>query len=672
VEFLQAHHPDPETLAAFLNGELADVQQQQIESHVESCEYCCQQMRAVPADQLLTQLRHCHSSKAGETLALAQQSELETDSGEFHLASEYVNPEDIAIPFPLQEHPRYRIIKKLGAGGMGVVYLAEHRMMSRLVALKVVNAQLLNCQSALDRFHREVKAAARLTHRNIVTAFDAEQADDIHFLVMEYVEGKTLAEIVIQHGSLPVAHACHYIRQVAIGLQHAFAAGMIHRDIKPQNLMRTPKGVVKILDFGLARFATHQNDPSESSLTGDGSTVGTPDYIAPEQARNSRDADIRSDIYALGCTAYYLLAGRVPFPADSSLEKVLGHLQREPQSLTELRSDLPAELPLVIARMMAKQPADRFQTPIEVADSLKPFLTSADENLHKKTVSSADTKNNQASLANLFSFIEADNDAQLAATRPLLQPRKPSRPRSRILFIQTATALVIGVLIIFTAATWWWPAANSSVSETETVTASAGNMSVNPNDGAASSLKSGEWFNLIETVQLSDNVVAGNWQQVDGELEVAAGVSSRLEIPYVVPAEYDLEVTFTRRTGIQSVAVVFVVGNHQAVFDIDAWDRHLAGIQLRDGLNLARQPADQVAQNVQLVNGRKYTAVLKVRQRSIEAMLDDQLISRYEGEGTNLSLPEEFWLLPHADTLGVGAFQSETIFHTISLRPILP
>jgi serine/threonine protein kinase len=280
---------------------------------------------------------------------------------------------DGECPRELANHLRYRIIKKLGAGGMGVVYQAEHRLMERPVALKVINRKLVSNNKAIERFRLEVKAAAKLSHRNIVTAHDAEQEGDLHFLVMEFVDGESLAETVKRRGLLPLIHVCNYIVQVAQGLQHAFEQGMVHRDIKPQNLMRTPKGTIKILDFGLARFAS-ESDASESArLTKVGVTLGTTDYVAPEQVQDARNVDIRADIYSLGCTFYYLLAGRVPFPEGSPVDKLTAHLKQPPRSLVEIREDLPVEVVRIVERMMAKDPAKRFQTPAEVIDVLTPL-----------------------------------------------------------------------------------------------------------------------------------------------------------------------------------------------------------------------------------------------------------------------------------------------------------
>lgn len=328
-----------------------------------------------------------------------------------------------APPADLANHARYRIVRQVGVGGMGVVYQAEHRLMERPVALKVISQSLVNDAQAVERFRMEVKAAAKLSHPNIVTAFDAEQAGDLHFLVMEYVDGLSLSRQVELRGPLPLQFACGFIRQAALGLQHAFEKGMVHRDIKPQNLMVTRAGRVKILDFGLARLARDKVEPSgvrsgpnavdatagkdkqaspaadpqatlamlatqaaslygsapnstEGGLTAAGSTIGTPDYIAPEQIANSRAADIRSDIYSLGGTFYFLLTGVPPFPGGSIVDKLIAHHQRTPRAVNELRPDIPPEVAAIVARMLAKEPRDRFQTPAELSHALQPFSRS--------------------------------------------------------------------------------------------------------------------------------------------------------------------------------------------------------------------------------------------------------------------------------------------------------
>jgi serine/threonine protein kinase len=304
------------------------------------------------------------------------------------------------VPPDLADHPRYRVLALLGVGGMGAVYQAEHRFMHRLVALKVIRPELVHEPEMVQRFRREVWAAARLDHPNIVTAHDADQAGDTHFLVLEYVEGRNLDEILKERKRLDVAEACEFARQTAEGLQYAFERGMVHRDIKPHNLMVTKQGTIKILDFGLARFASelisaeaaHEatpraaaadagcyDDPSgtrpqvRGGYTDPYICLGTADYVAPEEVLDARRADIRADIYSLGCTLYKFLAGEAPFAGGAQADKLRRHLYSMPRSLAEVRGDVPPALAEVVARMMAKHPEDRFATPAEVVAALSPF-----------------------------------------------------------------------------------------------------------------------------------------------------------------------------------------------------------------------------------------------------------------------------------------------------------
>ncbi len=294
--------------------------------------------------------------------------------------SSAAGPAPGAVPAELSDHPRYRVLELMGQGGMGAVFKAEHRHMGRNVALKVINPALMGSDATVRRFHQEVQAAARLHHPNIVTAYDADQASGLHFLVMELLEGECLDQFVRRKPDLTVAEACDYTRQAALGLQHAHEQGMVHRDIKPQNLMRTPDGRIKILDFGLARLAhvaedisADQTVPTSSQLTAAGAVMGTADYIAPEQAGDARSADVRADIYSLGCTLYQLLTGRVPFPGGSALDKLKQHAKDEPAEIARLRPGLPSGLAAIVRKMMAKEPTARFQTPAQVAEALAPF-----------------------------------------------------------------------------------------------------------------------------------------------------------------------------------------------------------------------------------------------------------------------------------------------------------
>jgi eukaryotic-like serine/threonine-protein kinase len=274
----------------------------------------------------------------------------------------------------------YILLKPLGEGGMGKVFKARHKLMDRIVAIKFIREDLLALPNTVQRFYREVQAAAKLSHPNIVIAHDAAQVGDKHYLVTEYIEGIDLFSLLEQRGPLKPSAAALAMRQVAMGLQHAHEHGMVHRDIKPNNILLPFKGgQVKILDFGLARLQqiTMPDGGVAGTITQQGTLMGTPDYLAPEQAIDFHQADIRSDIYSLGCTMYHLLAGRAPFHDVPTMQKLAKHQFSKPQPLEELVANMPPGLSAVIEKMMAKRAADRYQTPAQVAEALLPFTKGA-------------------------------------------------------------------------------------------------------------------------------------------------------------------------------------------------------------------------------------------------------------------------------------------------------
>ncbi len=280
-----------------------------------------------------------------------------------------------SIPAELEQHPDYELLRELGRGGMGVVYLARNRMMDRLEVLKVLSQALLDRPGARERFQQEIRLAAKLGHPNIVAAYSVLRPGELLVFAMEFVDGQDLSQVVRQRGPLPVTNATFYVHQVALGLAHAHEMGMVHRDIKPTNLMlaiKNKKHVVKILDFGLAKATSEK--AVDAGLTKSGQVLGTPHYIAPEQTLNAQKADIRADIYSLGCTLYYLLAGSPPFRGDSMFAILQAHHQLEAQPLNQIRGDVPAELATVVSTMMAKDPNQQYQTPSEVAKALKQFF----------------------------------------------------------------------------------------------------------------------------------------------------------------------------------------------------------------------------------------------------------------------------------------------------------
>ncbi len=276
----------------------------------------------------------------------------------------------------------YVILGELGEGGMGCVYKAMHRRMDRVVALKVLPATLTSEASAVLRFEREIKAISRVLHPNIVTAFDANEAKGVHFLVMEYIEGTDLYALVWKEGPLPVAHAIGAIRQAARGLGYAHRKGIVHRDVKPANLIQDAEGTVKVLDLGLARLrpsmGSYQEPTTQAKLTGVNSMMGTVDFMAPEQALDARHADHRADIYSLGCTLYYLLTARAAYCGDTVTKKILAHREHPIPSLCRVRDDVSVDLDTLAGWMMAKRPEDRPQSMEEVLTALEPMATAPD------------------------------------------------------------------------------------------------------------------------------------------------------------------------------------------------------------------------------------------------------------------------------------------------------
>lgn len=267
---------------------------------------------------------------------------------------------------------KYKLLDHLGTGGMSTVYLAEHLLMQRRVAIKILPKQRVEDTSYLARFHREAQAAAALDDRNVVRAYDVDNEGDIHYFVMEYVEGKDLQVLLRDEKQLDYNLAADYIRQAARGLSRAHDIGLIHRDVKPANLLVDKEGTVKVLDLGLARFS--DDDKASLTVAYDENVLGTADYLAPEQAVDSHGVDTRADIYSLGCSFYFILTGHPPFPDGTLPQRIMAHQKEVPPSIREDRPDCPIDLIRICAKMMAKKPAQRFQHMRQIADLLSKWL----------------------------------------------------------------------------------------------------------------------------------------------------------------------------------------------------------------------------------------------------------------------------------------------------------
>ena len=368
-----AVHPNDQTLQAYSLGKLNDASAESVNEHLGSCADCQSRVAEMSSDSFVGRLRGAQGRPEMSAANRPPVDESNIDRGPAVAAAP--PPAADTLPPGLADHPDYEILRELGRGGMGVVYLAQNKLMGRPEVLKVVGGHLVERPAVRDRFLREVQSAAKLQHKNIVTAYSAMRFGESLVLAMEYVEGDDLAKVVKSGGPLPVVHACYFIYQAALGLEHAHERGMVHRDIKPANLIIAREGkkaVVKLLDFGLAKVTSEGQ--ADSGLTGEGQMLGTPDYIAPEQIRDAQSADIRADIYSLGCTFYYLLTGEPPFRGESLWDVYQAHFSMDAGPLNLVRPEVPVELAALVAKMMAKEPGRRFQTPGEVAQALVPFF----------------------------------------------------------------------------------------------------------------------------------------------------------------------------------------------------------------------------------------------------------------------------------------------------------
>jgi hypothetical protein len=378
--------PSRQDLAAFNGGDLPAPVIEAIAEHLSRCPRCVSALGTLAG----------HESN---TLASLRRSLREPVPDPFAADPEYRRMEDAAItlystkltPWPWPDAApaavptppftlgQYHVVEKIGQGGMGAVYRAVHPRLKKEFAIKVLRAESTADPRAVARFAREMEAVGRLDHHNLVRATDAGEARGLHFFVMELVVGIDLSRLVRLRGPLAAADACELVRQAAAGLQCAHEHGLVHRDVKPSNLVLSTKGEVKVLDLGLALLNAH--GPASGELTGSGQVMGTPDYTAPEQWEASHAVDIRADVYSLGCTLYTLLAGQPPFAGPryaSTLRKMAAHARETPAPLAEYRQDVPEPVQRLLETMTGKSPGDRPSTPAEVARALEPFTCGSD------------------------------------------------------------------------------------------------------------------------------------------------------------------------------------------------------------------------------------------------------------------------------------------------------
>lgn len=380
--------PSNAQLWAFRRGLLPDGPLGRVAGHVEHCTDCQSRLdSATDEDPIVRNLRSFlgrEEGLAGWDLARlqARMRAIRLDAGPSAVTGGAAGeptprpPREEMLPLTLGQ---YELRRYLGGGGMGRVYEARHLRLNKRVAVKLLPPELAGDPRAAARFVREIEALGELTHPNVVAATDAGEANGRLFLVMELIDGLDLSALVRQAGPVEVADACELARQAALGLQYVHERRRAHRDLKPSNLMLASDGKVKVLDLGLARVFTDR--PEGEELTGEHQAIGTADYMAPEQWQDSKNADVRADVYSLGCTLYKLLSGRPPYSGPSyrtTLQKQAGHCQGPVPDVRECRPDVPTALAALLCRLMAKKPQDRFAEPAQAAEALAPFTQGCD------------------------------------------------------------------------------------------------------------------------------------------------------------------------------------------------------------------------------------------------------------------------------------------------------
>ncbi len=564
----------------------------------------------------------------------------------------------------LQQLGPYQILRKLGEGGMGAVYLAADTAHGgRQVALKVLPKRHAGDAEFVSRFKREARSAIGLAHPHIVAAYAVGEDFGVHWYAMEFCPGEALDTRLKRAGRLPWEAAVKLTAEIAAGLAHAHAQGIIHRDIKPANIVIAANGAAKILDFGLAK----QLGGGQSLMTQTGVVMGTPHYIAPEQARGDKQIDGRADLYALGATLYHLITGHPPFSGSSPAAVIMRHLNEELPDPRASVPDLPVGVVEVIRRMMAKQPAQRHP-------------------------------DGQALIADLARVMTAGmrDGGQVAASATALARHQAAvgGPDHRLAYV--LCAVVVSLLVLG----WWWlrPTLNPLLAE-ERAPAPVAMASSSPEPSPVASLLApvapasptsapavagppaaavgnlqARVIDLLPLIDPARDAVYGIWSRVAGALVSDASGSweagkgaARLVIRYQPPEEYDFRIVFTRLSGNHCVSQVFVARQQAFAWMMGGWGSSVAAFEnYRGGHGNEAANITRVAKADCLVTGRRHEAVVRVRRDGATALLDGQVISRTPADFAGMTTPGIYHLgLPGA--LGLASWASPTRFAEVQV-----
>ncbi|HEX7899527.1 MAG TPA: serine/threonine-protein kinase [Planctomycetota bacterium] len=502
----------------------------------------------------------------------------------------------------------YRLVRKLGEGGMGAVYLAEDTQAARKVAIKVLPRRFSSTPDLVKRFRREADTAVRVRHPNVVGGFASGEDAGFHFYVMEYCEGETLDRLLKRGEALPIFKGVEIVAQAARGLQAAHGIGFVHRDVKPSNIILTPQGQAKVLDLGLTK---NFEESAESLKTQSGAILGTPHYIAPEQARGAKDVDGRADIYALGATFYHLLSGEPPYSGQTGVEVIYKHVHEPLPDLRAKRPDLPAGVEAVIKKMLAKAPEDRYATCAELVEDLEAILAG-------KTPGHAMAE---------------------AGKKTAITPAPPKASRRGLLLGVGAGAAAAVVAAVFAFRP---PAAAAPPKAAEVAE-----------------------IDLLKGVDPKRDGVEGLWTAKQGELTVSDGAPARLRLPGKAPAAYDLRAEFTRMSGGDVVTLVLARGGRSFLFQLGGFGNSVCGFSKVNDKRCDENPTT-VKRGIK--DGSSYVCVVEVRPERVTALLDGAKLAEWTPAMGPLEMDDD-WDLKEVGALGVGSWGSPTTFHALTLRP---
>jgi len=573
----------------------------------------------------------------------------------------------------------YKLLKRIGAGTMGSVFLAEDTLGQRKVALKVLSKKLAGMQEFLERFKHEAQATGRLNHLNVVSAFDVGQAQGRYYYVMEYCDGESLEGILKREQFLLPEMALDIILQTAQGLDHAHEHGIIHRDIKPGNVLLTNEGVAKILDMGLSKTIS---DAEASFNTQNGLAVGTPHYMSPEQVRGDKDVDGRADIYSLGATLYQLVTGQTPYKGTTPNIVMTMHISEKLTNPQDIRPELPDNVVHLIERMMAKNVKDRYQDCKELIADLRRVIDGKDisEPLREEGADDSDEhespveprRHNNSSLklppVGRSTTSRHDQHSVNASVR-----RKVKKPRPAVLGL----SLLVGALFIWVvwllfyrdneappAVDPYAPKVQPAPGPVSPPSNPALSTPVNPQSLTPASTRR---MDLLPLIDAKKDAVAGNWQIKNRELLSDGAGYARIEIPFTPPDEYDFQITFTRQSGKNDVNQILTHNGRSFMWMMNGMDNNSWALDTvggaRAGINATTVKLPPIE------NGRKYTSLIQVRKNYVAAYLDGKPVGAWSTNYQDLQIMAD-WKLRNINLLGVGTYMSPTIFHSIEINPV--